>query len=488
MKKLSPARKLEWSWILYDVGNSAFTLLISTIMPIYFNYLAGQGGVDETTATAYWGYAASIVTLCVALLGPTLGTFSDFSGYKRPIFFFFAVAGVIGCAALGIPMPWLVFLIVFILTKIFYSASLVFYDAMLVDVTTAGRADDVSSKGYAFGYIGSCIPFLISIAVVLLTDLPYSASIPIALVINALWWLGFTLPLVKNYRQTHFVPRTAHAVRDNFKRLFSVFSKKSEIPNKKGIILFLIAFFLYIDGVYTIIDMATSFGTALGFDTTNLLLALLLTQVIAFPAAIVFGKLTKKVRNDVLILVCIVAYTGVGLFAVFMTQVWQFWLLACAVGLFQGGVQALSRSYFAKIIPADQSGCLFGILDIFGKGAAFLGTLVVGAVTQATNSVNLGAIPIVCLFAAGIAVFILAAKVNRPYLAAQEQAAAQAEYDALPDGLNEVELPPAAELKEAETDLLPEKTAEAEEILPAGELPSDEREPVPARPEPPDES
>ena len=275
---------------------------------------------------------------------------------------------------------------------------------------------------------------------------------------------------------------------DNFKRLFSVFSRKSEIPNKKGIILFLIAFFLYIDGVYTIIDMATSFGTALGFDTTNLLLALLLTQVIAFPAAIVFGKLTKKVRNDVLILVCIVAYTGVGLFAVFMTQVWQFWLLACAVGLFQGGVQALSRSYFAKIIPADQSGCLFGILDIFGKGAAFLGTLVVGAVTQATNSVNLGAIPIVCLFAAGIAVFILAAKINRPYLAAQEQAAEQAEYDALPDGLNEVELPPAAELKEAETDLLPEKTAEAEEILPAGELPSDEREPVPARPEPPDES
>ena len=438
MKRLSPARRLERNWILYDVGNSAFTLLISTIMPIYFNYLAGEGGVDATTATAYWGYAASIVTLAVAVLGPTLGTLSDFSGYKRPIFLFFAVAGVIGCAALGIPMPWLIFLIVFVFTKIFYSASLVFYDSMLVDVTTHDRTDDVSSKGYAWGYIGSCVPFLISIAVVLLTDLAYSVSIPIALAINALWWFGFTLPLAHSYRQTHFVPRTPHAVRDNFKRLFSVFSKKSSVANKKGIILFLVAFFLYIDGVYTIIDMATSFGTALGFDTTNLLLALLLTQIVAFPSAILFGKLTKKVRNDLLILVCIVAYTCIGLFAVFMTQVWQFWMLATAVGLFQGGVQALSRSYFAKIIPADQSGCLFGILDIFGKGAAFLGTLLVSIVTDATNSVNLGAIPIVCLFAAGIAVFVAAARVNRPFLAkqAEEDAAiaASCEAEACPDG------------------------------------------------------
>ena len=421
MKKITKDRKLEWYWILYDIGNSAFTLLISTIMPIYFNGLAESGGIDATTATAYWGYAASIVTLCVAVLGPILGTLSDFNGYKRPIFFFFAIAGVIGCAALGIPMPWLVFLIVFIITKIFYSASLVFYDSMLVDVTVPSRTDDVSAKGYAWDYIGSCIPFLISIAIVLLTDLPYSVSIPVALVINAAWWLAFTIPLIKNYRQKHFVPRTRHAVRDNFKRLFSVFSKKSDVPNKKGIILFLIAFFLFIDGVYTIIDMATSFGTALGFDTTNLLLALLLTQVIAFPAAIVFGKLAGKVRNDILILVCIVAYTGVGLFAVFMTEVWQFWMLAVAVGLFQGGVQALSRSYFAKIIPADQSGCLFGILDIFGKGAAFIGTLVVGAVTQATGSVNMGAIPIVCLFVLGIIVFLIAAKVNRPYLARKTQ-------------------------------------------------------------------
>ena len=426
MKRLTPARKLEWCWILYDVGNSAFTLLISTIMPIYFNGLAEGAGVAKELATAYWGYAASIVTLCVAVLSPILGTLSDFNGYKKPIFMFFAVVGVLGCAALGIPMPWLVFLVVFILTKIFYSGSLAFYDAMLVDMAAPERTDIVSSKGYAFGYIGSCIPFLISIAVVLFSGLSYAVSMPVALLINAAWWLAFTIPLAKNYRQKHFVPRAPHALRENFRRLFSVFSKKSDIPNKKGIILFLAAFFLYIDGVYTVIDMATSFGDTLGFDTTNLLLALLLTQIVAFPAAILMGKLAGKVRNDILILICIVAYTGIAVFAVFMNAVWQFWLLACAVGLFQGGVQALSRSYFAKIIPPDQSGCLFGILDIFGKGAAFLGTLLVGAVTHATGSVNLGAIPIACLLAAGIVVFLIAAKVNRPFLA---QRAAQAEQE-----------------------------------------------------------
>lgn len=428
MKRLMPARKLEWSWILYDVGNSAFTLLISAIMPIYFNsYLAANAGIGETTAGSYWGFATAIVTICVAVLSPIFGTLSDFKGYKRPIFLFFAVMGVIGCAALGIPMPWLVFLIVFVITKIFYSGSLVFYDAMLVDMASPTRTDIVSSKGYAWGYIGSCIPFIISILIVNFSPLETAVSMPIATVINAVWWIGFTIPLMKNYKQTHFVPRTPHAIRDNFRRLFSVFSKKSAIPNKKGIILFLIAFFLYIDGVYTVIDMATTFGTALEFDSTQLVLALLLTQFIAFPAAIVMGKLADKVRIELLILISIVAYTGIALFAVFMNAVWQFWVLAVAVGLFQGGVQALSRSYFAKIIPADQSGCLFGILDIFGKGASFLGTLLSSIIMNTTGSANLAAIPIACLLAAGVAVFLIAAKVNRPYLiqkAQEEQASA----------------------------------------------------------------
>ena len=421
--KLSFARRLEWSWIAYDVGNSAFTLMLSAILPLYFNGIGVAGGLTEPTAGAYWGYGTVIATLFVALLSPTLGAMSDVSGRKRPIFLFFAIAGVVGCAAMGIPMPWLAFLVVTVLTRVLYSASLVFYDAMLVDVTTPARTDIVSAKGYAFGYIGSCIPFLASIAVVLFSDLEATLAMAVALLINAVWWLAFTLPLAKTYRQKHFLPRTRHAVRDNFRRLFSVFSKQSDVPNRKGILLFLAAFFLYIDGVYTIIEMATTFGTVLQFDNTQLILALLLTQIVAFPAAILMGRLAKKVRNDTLILVSIAAYTGVALFAVFMTAVWQFWVLACVVGLFQGGVQALSRSYFAKIIPPEQSGCLFGILDIFGKGASIIGTLLTSVVMDATNSANLAVIPIVCLFAAGLAVFAAAAKVNRPFLQEREDAA-----------------------------------------------------------------
>ena len=421
--KLSFARRLEWSWIAYDVGNSAFTLMLSAILPLYFNGIGVAGGLTEPTAGAYWGYGTVIATLFVALLSPTLGAMSDVSGRKRPIFLFFAIAGVVGCAAMGIPMPWLAFLVVTVLTRVLYSASLVFYDAMLVDVTTPARTDIVSAKGYAFGYIGSCIPFLASIAVVLFSNLETTLAMAVALLINAVWWLAFTLPLAKTYRQKHFLPRTRHAVRDNFRRLFSVFSKQSDVPNKKGILLFLAAFFLYIDGVYTIIEMATTFGTVLQFDNTQLILALLLTQIVAFPAAILMGRLAKKMRNDTLILVSIAAYTGVALFAVFMTAVWQFWVLACVVGLFQGGVQALSRSYFAKIIPPEQSGCLFGILDIFGKGASIIGTLLTSVVMDATNSANLAVIPIVCLFAAGLAVFAAAAKVNRPFLQEREDAA-----------------------------------------------------------------
>ena len=412
-------KRKELPWILYDVGNSAFTLLVSAILPIYFNALVTGAGLDATDATAIWGYAASGVTLCVAVISPILGSFTDYKGMKKPFFFFSAMIGVLGCAALGIPMTWVAFLALFIVTKIAYSVSLVFYDAMLPDVTDLKRVDMVSSKGYAWGYIGSCIPFLISIVLVLTVDT--AISMPIAFILNAAWWLAFTIPLTKSYRQVHFVERGTHTVRQSFKQLAGVFKKEGGVKNRKGIILFLIAFFLYIDGVYTVIDMATSFGTALGFDSSGLLIALLVTQVVAFPSAIVFGKIAGKVSNELLITISVCAYTFVGIFAIFMQAIWQFWVLAVMVGLFQGGIQALSRSYFTKIIPAEHSGTLFGIMDIFGKGAAFIGTMLVSIVTQLTDSVNMGAIPIVCLFVAGLAMFIVAAKYNKPFIAQSQR-------------------------------------------------------------------
>lgn len=411
MRKMTGGEK---RWILYDVGNSAFTLLASIILPMYFEgMITANNGIGEADALAIWGYASSAVTLATVFLCPILGTLADYSGWKRPMFFGVAIIGVIGCAALSLPFQWILFLVIYVITKIAYSLSLVFYDSMLCDMTVPERMDKVSSQGYAWGYIGSCIPFIASIALIIFTPLPVNVSMPIAIGINALWWLVMTLPLFRAYKQVHGVPRGSHALRQGIIRLFSVFREK--IPGKKSIMLFLVAFFLYIDGVYTIIDMATSFGTALGFDQTQMLIALLVTQVVAFPSAIVFGILASRVKNDILIFVCIIAYTAVALFAIQMNMVWEFWLLAVCVGLFQGGIQALSRSYFASIIPAERSGEFFGIMDIFGKGAAFFGTLSVSIVTQATGNINLGVIPIAVLFGLGLIVFAMAARSVRKY-------------------------------------------------------------------------
>lgn len=402
--------KLEKYWILYDVGNSAFVLLVSTILPIYFTYLAGLGGVSEVDAMAFWGYAASVSTVIVALVGPVLGTAADTEGYKKPIFTFCMMTGVIGCAALSVPTSWVVFLAVFVTAKVGYSASLIFYDAMLADVTTQERMDQVSAQGYAWGYIGSCIPFLVSLVVVLgngMFGISMETAMAIAFCINAGWWFLVTVPLLRNYRQVHGIRHQAHAVQASFRRLFAVLR---EIASHKKISQFLLAFFFYIDGVYTIIEMATVYGSAIGLDSTGLLLALLVTQIVAFPFALLFGWAAKRYKNTSLIQLCIVCYFLIALFAVQLDKQWEFWFLAVCVGMFQGGVQALSRSYFAKIIPPEKSGEFFGIFDICGKGASFLGTALVGVTTQITQNPSSGVGILAVLFAVGFFVFRKAVK------------------------------------------------------------------------------
>ena len=404
--------KQEKHWVLYDVGNSAFTLLVSTIMPIYFNYLAGNAGLSDVDYLAYWGYAASVSTLLVALLGPVFGTMADNKGFKKPIFIGFLAVGAIGCISLGFAKQWLLFLVLFVIAKVGYSGSLIFYDSMLADVTEPERMDDVSSKGYAWGYIGSCIPFVLSLAIVLGNEaigISMGTAMAIAFCLNAAWWLVLTLPLLKHYKQTHYSEKREHAFRDSFKVLYKTFT---EIKSQKHIFVFLLAFFFFIDGVYTIIDMATAFGSALGFDSTMLLLALLLTQIVAFPFALIFGRAAKKYSNVTLIKICIAAYTCIALFAIQLDQVWEFWLLAVCVGMFQGGIQAMSRSYFAKIIPSEKSGEYFGLYDICGKGAAFMGTTLVGVFTQLTGSANAGISVIAVIFIAGFFLFGKAAKLN----------------------------------------------------------------------------
>lgn len=402
--------RLELSWVLYDVGNSAFVLLIATILPIYFNSLAEQAGLSQVEYLAYWGYAASVVTLLVAVIGPVFGTISDTKGYKKPIFTISMLVGVTGCAFLSFPRSWMTFLVVFVIAKIGYSSSLIFYDAMLSDVTEPERMDSVSSQGYAWGYIGSCVPFVLSLILVLgggKLGISMTAAMGGAFLINAVWWLLCTLPLLRYFRQVHGVERLCHPVRKSFARLFHVLK---DMKKDRRVFLFLIAFFFYIDGVYTIIDMATAYGEALGMNSTGLLLALLVTQLVAFPFALIFGRAARRYENDKLIRFCILAYMAIALFAIQLDQQWEFWVLAVFVGMFQGGIQALSRSYFAKIIPAEKSGEYFGIFDICGKGASFMGTALVGLFAQITGSPNAGVAVLAVMFLTGFLLFGKAVK------------------------------------------------------------------------------
>lgn len=405
--------KLEKYWILYDVGNSAFILLVSTIIPIYFNYLAGNAGISEVDYLAYWGYAASVATVLVALIGPVLGTIADTRNYKKPLFTISMMIGVLGCAALSFPTSWIIFLAVFVIAKVGYNASLIFYDSMLVDVTTPERMDTVSSHGYAWGYIGSCVPFVISLVFVLMNGtlgISMKTAMTIAFFLNAAWWFFITLPLLKNYEQTNYAEMPKHPVRDSFKRLAATLR---DIKKEKHIFLYLLSFFFFIDGVYTIIEMATAYGSALGLDSQGLLLALLVTQIVAFPCALIFSKFSRKYETASLIKVCIIAYTFIAVFAIQLDKQWEFWLLAVLVGMFQGAIQALSRSYFAKIIPADKSGEYFGIYDICGKGASFMGTALVGVVAQLTGFANAGVAIIAVMFVIGFFLFCKAAKLNK---------------------------------------------------------------------------
>ena len=424
MEKTFKLTALEKSWILYDVGNSAFILLVATLVPIFFNALAKNAGLNEDLYMSYWGYAGSIATILVAILGPICGTLAD-RKLKKPFFVIAMLVGVACCAMLGAASGWLSFLCLFILARVGYSSSIIFYDSMLPEVTTEERMDKVSSMGFAFGYIGSVIPFILCLILVLMPGtfgLAQSSAMVIAFLITALWWVGCTVPLLRRYRQTAFVTAEKSPLLDTFRQLGRTIR---DAKKEKHIFVYLLAFFFFIDGVYTIIDMATAYGTALGLDTTGLLLALLLTQIVAFPCSILFGRLSAKYDTGLLIKVCIIAYTCVVLFAVFMVSQWQFWLLAVMVGMFQGGIQALSRSYLGKIIPPERSGEFYGLMDIFGKGASFVGITLVSIISQLTAGIhlnifgltlqneNIAVSSLIVLFAIGYVLFCKADNLNK---------------------------------------------------------------------------
>ncbi|MEG2201314.1 MAG: MFS transporter [Raoultibacter sp.] len=388
--------KQEKSWIKYDVGNSAFVLLSAALIPVYFSSIA-TGSV-----VVAWGYAETIASLIVAVLMPILGSLADLQGNKKKFLVGFIGTGVVACVALGIPSQALPFLIIYVLAAVSLNASMVFYDAFLVDATTEARYDEVSSQGYAWGYIGSCIPFIACLAVVLggaSVGIDAALGMKIAFIITAVWWAAFSIPLLRDVHQTHFKQGGTNLFKETFVGLGRTCQS---IIGDKRLLFFMLAFFFYIDGVHTIIKMATSYGADLGIDSTQLVLALLVTQFVAFPSAIIYGRLSGRVGTKKMLLVSVFAYGCITLFAAFLLKTAvEFWILAICVGLFQGGIQALSRSEFGKLIPKQRANEYFGFFDIFGKYAAVMGTALVSIVTQATGNPSLGVLSVGVLFVIG---------------------------------------------------------------------------------------
>ena len=398
MKKRRIFRNLndkEFAWVLYDVGNSAYAMLACALIPIWFKAMAigtKPGQLTSDRATAYYSMAIAVITIVVALLGPVCGAISDYKGMKKIFFTSTVAVGVCGCILNGFACQWIVFLLLFAVTKIFYNMSLMFYDSMLNDITTEERMDEVSSYGYAWGYLGSCIPFLIAlVAYVLGPDMvgiiSGKLSMAIGFAVTGLWWLLVTVPLIKNYKQINYVEKKEHAVRSAFRRIFETI--RFIATKDKKVFFFLIAFFLYIDGVGTIIDNCINIGTDLNLSTVGQVICLLATQVVAFGGSLVFAKLSKKYDTVQLILVCIAGYFIVCLYALTLKNLIGFSFLAFGVGCFQGSIQSLSRSYFSKIIPPDNSGEYFGLYDIFSKGASFLGSAVIAGVKLAGGTINI---------------------------------------------------------------------------------------------------
>ena len=390
--------KRERSWVLYDVGNSAYVMLAATLIPIYFSAIAEPG----SSAVVAWGYATTVASLALALLMPFLGSLADLKGNKKKFLAGTIGTGAVSLAVMGVPGNAMVFLAIYVFSSVMLNASLVFYDAFLVDATEQDRYDEVSSQGYAWGYIGSCIPFIVCLVIVLFGNsfgIGQLDGIRISFVITAAWWLVFSVPVLRDVHQTHFKAREEHLFRHTLKGLAGTCKK---IARDKRLLMFMLAFFFYIDGVHTIITMSTSYGTDLGIDSTQLVLALLVTQFVAFPSAIAYGRLAGRFGTKRMLLIAVFAYFCITLFAAFfLRSAAEFWVLAVCVGLFQGGIQALSRSEFGKLIPKENANEYYGFFDIFGKYATIMGTLLVSVFTQLTGSSSYGVLSVAVLFIVG---------------------------------------------------------------------------------------
>jgi len=405
----------EKSWILYDVANSAFVLIvITTVMPIFFKDVAARG-IEASVSTAHWGFANSLAALGVAIMAPLLGALADYRGRKKTFLVLFLGLGVLATLLLALVGEgrWLQCLALYGLARIGFSGTLLFYDAFLVDVTPKNRMDWVSACGYAWGYVGGTAPFVVVVVLIALASpAGGSASIPpwaakTGFVIAALWWLLFSVPLLKNVRQKHYLPASSHPLRDGLAELAATFRK---IRTHRNAFIFLVAYFFYIDGVDTIITMASAFGRDIGLGVNALIPAFLMTQLVAFPFALLYGRLAARFSTRSMLYAGIAVYAGITLIGYFLpamptlkAKVVLFWLLAFLVATSMGGIQALSRSFFGRLIPARHAAEFFGFYNIFGKFAAIMGPFLMGLIGRLTGETRYGILAVLLLFAIGAA-------------------------------------------------------------------------------------
>jgi UMF1 family MFS transporter len=396
----------EKSWILVDCGNSAYSMAVTTaLLPIMF------GMFDNVKRSMDLGYFNSIASILVAALSPILGAAADYKDKKKRFFVFFTCLGVLSTASLAFIPPssgqWQLLILFFILSAIGFAGSNIFYDAFIVDVTSDERMDKISSLGFAFGYISSVIPFGISLILIFLLGMEKSIGYQIGFIITALWWGLFTVPMIRDVKQIHYVEPGKDTIKNSFKRLAETFKQMKQY---RAVFIFLGAYFFYIDGVDTIIKMVIPYATAVmgndALDTFSLLAILLIIQIIAFPCAIFYGNLAKRFSARTMIIVGIFTYIISCIAAFFISSVWHIFILGAMIGSAQGGIQALSRSYFAKIIPKEKSNEFFGFYNIFGKFSAIMGPTLMSLTTAATGNARWSIIGIIPLFLVGFIIFI----------------------------------------------------------------------------------
>ena len=395
-----------WSWALYDWANSAYaTTVMAGFFPIFFKeYWANPNNPNESTF--YLGMANSIYAIVVAAIAPFLGAIADQGSKKKKFLIFFAFLGSIMTGGLCIVNQgyWQMAVLFYIIATIGFASANIFYDSLLPDITTEKNVDSVSSLGYGLGYFGGGLLFLLNVIMYLkphLFGIPDGATaIRISFLSVAIWWIVFTIPLILFVSEANDDKSVymGKAITMGWKQLIDTFK---EIRKMRVVGLFLLGYFFYIDGVDTIVKMAVDYGMSLNFPNESLIIALLIVQFIAFPAALIYGWLAEKIGAKTGIMIGIIGYSIITFLGYFMTKVVHFYVLAVLIGLFQGGIQALSRSLYTRIIPPSKSAEFFGFYNMFGKFAAIIGPALMGTVTIIYGNARVGILSILSLFIIG---------------------------------------------------------------------------------------